>query len=71
MKRYKKSYKLDGWPILDESRDVVIEKDEIARLLNEYDALIKEAVDYLATNNLTSIGHGSILHQKFINLASA
>ena len=31
----------------------------------ELKALCKEASDYLDTNNLTNIGHGSILHTKF------
>lgn len=32
--------------------------------------LLKEASDYLDTNNLTSIGSGSILHQRFKDAVS-
>ena len=31
-------------------------------------AILKEAGEYLDTNELTSIGHGSILHRKFKGL---
>jgi S-adenosylmethionine/arginine decarboxylase-like enzyme len=31
--------------------------------------LLKEASDYLDTNNITSIGHGSVLHRKFKDVA--
>ena len=36
----------------------------------EMKALLKEASDYLDTNNLTSVGHSSILHKKFKHLTS-
>jgi len=38
---------------------------EIKRQRDELLSLLKEASDYLDINNMTSIGHGSILHQKF------
>lgn len=33
-------------------------------------ALLAECAEYLNTNNLTSIGHGSILHRKMIEAAA-
>ena len=38
---------------------------ELGTKLEAAKAVIKEADEYLDTNDLTSIGHGSILHQKF------
>lgn len=41
---------------------------EIAELearIAELEALVREAAEYLDYNGQTSIGHGSILHQKF------
>lgn len=48
--------------------DWTIPAEEYKELLADLDAanaIMKEAADYLDTNDLTSIGHGSILHQKF------
>jgi hypothetical protein len=64
--RYKKDHHIDGWPVLDSKRGGVLHTDDIIKRLNEYEALLVEADEYLSTNELTSIGSGSILHQKFI-----
>jgi hypothetical protein len=65
MPRYKKNYSIDGWPVEDISHGVVLHTDDLVRRLNEYEDLLREADEYLETNNLTNIGHGSILHKKF------
>lgn len=65
MPRYKKNYSLDGWPVEDSCHGAVLHTDDLVRRLNEYEGLLREADEYLETNNLTSIGHGSILHKKF------
>ena len=41
-------------------------EDEIEKLK----ALISEASEYLDTNSMTSIGHGSVLHRKFKDVAT-
>ena len=77
LKRFKLDYKLDGWPIADEESKTVLSSKDSVQILNhlneenaEMKALLKEASDYLDTNNLTSIGHDSILHKKFKYLTS-
>lgn len=39
-------------------------RKELEGELRKLRALVKEASDYLDTNRLTNIAHGSILHQK-------
>ncbi len=36
----------------------------------ELKALIAEASEYLDTNDMTNIGHGSVLHRKFKDVAT-
>ena len=64
--RYKKDHNIDGWPVVDTERGGILNADDIVERLNEYEALLAEADEYLSINELTSIGSGSILHQKFI-----
>ena len=66
MSRYKKDNKVDGWPVVDLERGGILNTDDIVNRLNEYEALLVEAGDYLSINKLTSIGSTSILHRKFI-----
>lgn len=47
-------------------QDATASAEEVQRLRG----LLKEASDYLDTNNLTSIGSGSILHQRFKDAVS-
>jgi hypothetical protein len=42
-----------------------IEGKTPAQVASELRAVVREADEYLDTNSLTNIGHGSILHQKF------
>jgi len=64
---YKKLRKLQS--NLEAAHASIVKRNtEIAdlKLRVEYlENILKEADDYLSTNNLTSIGHGSILHKKF------
>jgi len=64
--RYKKDHNIDGWHVVDTERGGILHADDIVKRLNEYEALLAEADEYLSINELTSIGSGSILHQKFI-----
>lgn len=41
---------------------------EMGLKIKESDLLFAEINDYLNTNDLTSIGHGSILHKKIISI---
>lgn len=66
MSRYKKYPNIDGWPVVDTERGEILHTDDIVKRLNDYEALLAEADEYLSTNKLTNIGSGSILHQKFI-----
>jgi len=68
MSRYKKDHTIDGWPVADTKRGAVLHTDDLVKRLNEYENLLKEADEYLSINELTSIGSGSILHQKFISI---
>lgn len=43
-------------------------KEKQTELFVQMEELLIECNDYLNTNNLTSIGHGSILHQKIKDL---
>lgn len=55
----------DSGMISDEKKDKYLRSnDDLVAYLNEYDKLINEIVNYLDTNELTSIGHKSILHEK-------
>jgi len=38
--RYKKNYSIDGWPIEDTEHQVVLDKTELAALLNKYHDLL-------------------------------
>lgn len=49
--------------------DVFDERDALRAEVERMRALLAECADYLNTNELTSIGHGSILHQKMIDAA--
>jgi len=40
-------------------------KKELQDELRQLRRLVKEAADYLDTNRLTNIAHGSIFHQQF------
>ena len=41
-RRFKKNYKLDGWPIEDTSSQVVLHTDDLVVILNEQAQRIKE-----------------------------
>ena len=62
--RYFLSSSNEGKPILDAQKAKHLNVEALHSYLNEYDNLINEIVDYLDTNELTSIGHNSILHKK-------
>lgn len=49
--------------------DAQAENDTLRAEVERMRALLAECADYLNTNELTSIGHGSILHQKMIDAA--
>jgi hypothetical protein len=36
VRRYKKDYRLDVWPVLDTERDAVLDNDDVVALLNDY-----------------------------------
>ncbi len=62
--RYFLSFSNEGRPMLDSQKAKHLSVEDLHSYLNEYDNLINEIVDYLDTNELTSIGHNSILHNK-------
>tara|TARA_R110000851_G_scaffold301434_1_gene457842 strand:+ start:156 stop:374 length:219 start_codon:yes stop_codon:yes gene_type:complete len=66
MNRYKRNISADCHPITDTKRWGLIDINDIISRLNEYEELLIEADEYLSVNKLTSIGSGSILHQKVI-----
>ena len=69
--RYEKVYDNGSEVVLDTERGgllAVLSADEITARLNEYEALLFEADEYLSINKLTNIGSGSILHKKFIEI---
>jgi len=65
MSRYKKHHFTTGWPVEDTKSESIMDTDGLIRRLNKYEELLVEADEYLSTNELTSIGSGSVLHQKF------
>jgi len=68
MNRYKKDHNINGWAVVDTERGGILHTDDIVKRLNDYESLLAEADEYLSTNKLTSIGSGSILHRKFIDI---
>jgi hypothetical protein len=42
VRRYKKDYSLDGWPVLDTERDAVLDNDDVVAVLNDYADRISE-----------------------------
>lgn len=64
--------RIENAALRDKVATLTVERDEWKekthdrywQQVNKLTALIKEADDYLNTNKLTNIGHGSILHQK-------
>jgi hypothetical protein len=68
MDRYKHDTRLNGFFIADTTRGGLLPTSEIVKRLNKYEKLLIEADEYLSTNKLTSIGSGSVLHQKFIDI---
>ena len=41
MRRFKKSYDIDGWPVEDTENKTVLSKDELINLLNDQNMQIK------------------------------
>lgn len=48
MKRYKKNYRIDGWPIEDVEAQSVLSTDDLCLRLNEYEAQIADLKESLA-----------------------
>ena len=42
MRRFKKNFKIDGWPIEDTERGFILNNDDIVVILNNADSRIKE-----------------------------
>jgi hypothetical protein len=45
-------------------KEIANKNSDMALTIEKLENLCKEADEYLSTNNLTSIGHGSILHNR-------
>jgi len=56
---------LEGSCHMDAAAHAINQHDKLAQQVAELRAVIIEANDYLNFNNLTSIGHGSGLHESF------
>ena len=56
MRRFKKNFKIDGWPIEDTERGFILNNDDIVVILNNADSRIKELEVEIA--KLNKVGEG-------------